>query len=186
MRGHAGAGEAAVGALSVPESFDLGALSTMAADADRAVAALEGDAITTLTALLWDGSRVGVLHIGDTRAYLLRNGVLARLTEDHSYVQKLVDDGELAAEEARGHPQRALLVRALGADGEADLSLRTAIPGDRYLLCSDGLWSVVDDERLQAALAAGTAPEQTVQSLVDLAYAAGAPDNIAVVVADAV
>jgi len=186
MRGHAGVGEAAIGALSVREGFDLGDLSALAAEADRAVSAMEGDAITTLTALLWDGSRVGVLHIGDTRAYLLRNGVLARLTEDHSYVQKLIDDGALAADEARSHPQRALLVRALGAQGETDLSLRTAIPGDRYLLCSDGLWSVVEDEQLKATLAAGDAPEQTVQRLVDLAYEAGAPDNIAVVVADAV
>jgi len=186
VRGHAGAGEAAVGALSVPESFDLGDLSAVAAGADRAVTAIEGDAATTLTALVFHGSRIGVVHIGDSRAYLLRNGVLARLTEDHSYVQKLVDEGSLAADQARSHPQRALLVRALGAHGEADLSLRTAIPGDRYLLCSDGLWSVVEDEPLRAALAAGGDPEQTVQSLVDLAYAAGAPDNIAVVVADAI
>jgi serine/threonine protein phosphatase PrpC len=111
---------------------------------------------------------------------------LARLTQDHSYVQQLVDEGSLAAAETKNHPQRALLVRALGARGEADLSLRTAIAGDRYLLCSDGLWAVVDDEQLRDALAAGGDPEQTVQRLVDLAYAAGAPDNIAVVVADAV
>jgi PPM family protein phosphatase len=186
LRGHAGVGEAAIAALAVREGFDLGDLSALAGEADRAVAAFEGDAITTLTALLWDGSRIGVLHIGDTRAYLLRNGVLARFTQDHSYVQKLVDEGSLGADEARGHPQRALLVRALGSDGEADLSLRTAIPGDRYLLCSDGLWSVVDDDALRAALAAGEDPETTVQRLVDLAYEAGAPDNIAVVVADAV
>ena len=186
VRGHAGAGEAAVGALSVAESLDLGDLSAVVAKADRAVTAIEGDAATTLTALVFQGSRIGVVHIGDTRAYLLRNGVLARLTEDHSYVQKLVDEGSLAADQARSHPQRAMLVRALGAHGEADLSLRTAIPGDRYLLCSDGLWSVVEDERLRAALAAGSDPEQTVQNLVDLAYAAGAPDNIAIVVADAI
>jgi protein phosphatase len=186
MRGHAGVGEAAVGALSARENFDLGELATMATEAGRAVAARDGESITTLTALVWDGSRVGVLHIGDTRAYLLRHGVLARLTQDHSYVQQLVDEGSLAAGEAQSHPQRALLVRALGARGEADLSLRTAIAGDRYLLCSDGLWSVVDDEQLRDALAAGGDPEQTVQRLVDLAYAAGAPDNIAVVVADAV
>jgi protein phosphatase len=186
VRGHIGAGEAAVGALSVNESFDLGDLSAVAAEAGRAVAAIEGDAATTLTALIFQGSRIGVVHIGDSRAYLLRNGVLARLTEDHSYVQKLVNEGSLAADEARSHPQRALLVRALGAEAEADLSLRTAIAGDRYLLCSDGLWSVVEDERLREVLAEGEDPEPTVQRLVDLAYAAGAPDNIAVVVADAV
>jgi len=186
VRGHIGAAEAAVGALSVNESFDLGDLSAVAAEAGRAVTAIEGDAATTLTALIFQGSRIGVVHIGDSRAYLLRNGVLARLTEDHSYVQKLVNEGSLAADEARSHPQRALLVRALGVDAEADLSLRTAIAGDRYLLCSDGLWSVVEDERLREVLAEGGDPEPTVQRLVDLAYAAGAPDNIAVVVADAV
>lgn len=186
VRGHAGVGEAAVGALSARENLDLGELATMATEAGRAVAARDGESVTTLTALVWDGSRVGVLHIGDTRAYLLRQGGLARLTQDHSYVQQLVDEGSLAAAETKSHPQRALLVRALGARGEADLSLRTAIAGDRYLLCSDGLWSVVDDEQLRDALAAGGDPEQTVQRLVDLAYAAGAPDNIAVVVADAV
>jgi len=186
VRGHTGVGEAAVGALSAHADFDLGDLSTLAAAADRAVTALAGDKITTLTALLFHDSRIGVVHIGDTRAYLLRNGVLSRLTEDHSYVQRLVDEGSLAPELAKTHPQRALLVRALGADGEADLSLRTAIAGDRYLLCSDGLWSVVDDDELRDALAAGGDPEQTGQRLIDLAYAAGAPDNIAVVVADAV
>ena len=191
VRGHTGASDAAVGALAAHDSFDLGdvsALAALATEAGRAVAALDGDKITTLTALTWDGSRIGVLHIGDTRAYLLRNGVLARLTEDHSYVQGLIDEGKLAVDQAKTHPQRALLVRALGAEGhgEADLSLRTAIAGDRYLLCSDGLWSVVDDDELRDALAAGGDPGQTAQRLIDLAYAAGAPDNIAVVVADAV
>lgn len=186
VSGHDGAAAAAIGALSVRSAFDLNDLSALAGSAAEAVAELEGDKVTTLTALAWDGSRIGVVHIGDTRAYLLRNGVLAQLTQDHSYVQKLIDEGALPPAEARSHPQRALLVRALGAPGEADLSLRTALPGDRYLLCSDGLWSVVDDDRLRDALAAGGDPEHTVQRLIDLAYAEGAPDNIAVVVADAV
>jgi len=186
VRGNTGVGAAAVGALSAHDHFDLSDLSGLAEEANRAVKELGGEKVTTLTALLFDGSRVGVLHIGDTRAYLLRNGVLARLTQDHSYVQRLVDEGALAPDQAKTHPQRALLVRALGADHEADLSLRTAIAGDRYLLCSDGLWSVVDDDEVRDALAAGGDPEQTGQRLIDLAYAAGAPDNIAVVVADAV
>jgi protein phosphatase len=186
VHGHDGASAAAVGALSVRTAFDLSDLSALAESAAQAVAALDGDKVTTLTALAWDGSRIGVLHIGDTRAYLLRNGVLARLTQDHSYVQQQIDEGSLTQAEARSHPQRAVLVQALGGPGEADLSLRTAMAGDRYLLCSDGLWAVVDDDELRDALAAGGDPEQTAQRLVDLAYEAGAPDNIAVVVADAI
>jgi serine/threonine protein phosphatase PrpC len=186
VNGHDGASAAAVGALSVRSAFDLNDLSALADSAAQAVTALDGDKVTTLTALAWDGSRIGVLHIGDSRAYLLRNGVLARLTQDHSYVQQLIDEGSLTPAEAGSHPQRALLMRALGADGEADLSLRTALPGDRYLLCTDGLWSVVDDDRLRDALAAGGDPEKTVQRLIELAYEAGAPDNLGVVVADTV
>lgn len=187
VNGHEGASAAAVGALSGREAFDLSDLPALADSAARAVTELDGDKVTTLTALAWDGSRIGVLHVGDSRAYLLRNGVLAQLTQDHSFVQREIDEGKLTAVQAKSHPQRALLVRALGApDSEADLSLRTAIAGDRYLLCSDGLWAVVDDDKLRDALAAGGDPEQTVQRLVTLAYEAGAPDNIAVVVADAV
>jgi protein phosphatase len=186
VRGHTGASAAAVGALSAHPTFDLGDLSSLAAEAEKAVSALDGEKVTTLTALAWDGSRIGVLHIGDGRAYLLRNGVLARLTQDHSYVQKMIDEGELTAEQARSHPQRAMLVRAFGAVGEADLSLRTAIAGDRYLLCTDGLWAGVDDDELRDALAAGGDPEQTVRRLAELAEAAGATDDFAIVVADAI
>jgi serine/threonine protein phosphatase PrpC len=180
VRGRALSGEAAIAVLS--PSADLGRLSAMAAEAERVVSAADG--ITTLTALVLDGSRAGLVHIGDSRAYLLRQGALARLTQDHSYVQQLVDQGKLAAADAPAHPQRALLVRALGAGGDADISLRTVLAGDRYLLCSDGLWSVVGDGELRDALAAGEDPGQTAQRLIDLAYAGGAPDNIAVVVAD--
>jgi serine/threonine protein phosphatase PrpC len=184
VRGHTGAAETAVGTLSTRPGLDLSDLAALAAAANEAVCGSKQ--ITTLTALIFDESRVGLLHIGDTRAYLLRQGVLARLTQDHSYVQQLIDEGSLTAAEAAVHPQRALLVRALGADWAADLSLRTAIAGDRYLLCSDGLWTVVGDDKLHDALAAGGDPAQTVRRLADLAVAAGAPDDVAIVVADAV
>ncbi|MET7965903.1 MerR family transcriptional regulator [Micromonospora sp. NPDC005305] len=198
MRGPGGAAAstAAVDALRPLEPADapatelLAALADAVAAADRAVRAHATPAhqpVTTLTAILRRGTRLALVHVGDTRAYLLRGGELSRLTQDHTYVQTLVDQGKLSLAEAGAHPQRALLARALGAgDVEADLALRTALAGDRYLLCSDGLATVVDPEALHAALAGADDPETAVGRLVDLAYAAGAPDNIACVVADLV
>ncbi|MFI5930880.1 MerR family transcriptional regulator [Actinoplanes sp. NPDC051494] len=173
---------------ATPASSPLGVLERGMQDADAAVRVLSGgdgdeQAITTLTAMVWSGSRVGVAHIGDSRAYLLRGGELSRFTDDHSYVQQLVDTGALRADEAAGHPQRPLLVRALGSSGEADLSLRTALAGDRYLLCTDGLWTVVPE---LAGLLAGGDPQHAVDRLIAAAYEAGAPDNIGCVVADVV
>jgi serine/threonine protein phosphatase PrpC len=133
------------------------------------------------------GSQLALVHIGDTRAYLLRGGELSLLTQDHTWVRGEVDQGRLAPAEVRNHPQRALLTRALGAGPqpvEADLALRTALPGDRYLLCSDGLSAFVERDDLRAALSGEPGPDRAAQRLVDLAYAAGAPDNIACVVAD--
>ncbi|GAB1693377.1 hypothetical protein KRM28CT15_51800 [Krasilnikovia sp. M28-CT-15] len=186
--GGAQAAAAAIAALAGAAKVDPAALLATVEAADRAVTGLAGP-VTTLTALCWSGTRLGLIHIGDTRAYLLRHGELARLTQDHSYVQTLVDQGELPPGEAAGHPQRALLVRALGAGpgrSEADIAVRTALLGDRYLLCSDGLWAVTGDAALRDALAAGGEPGDVVDRLVDLAYAGGAPDNIACVVADVV
>lgn len=167
-------------------------LAEAVAEADRTVRAAAVDEhrpVTTLTAMLWSGTQFALVHIGDTRVYLLRGGELFQLTEDHTYVQSLVDQGRLRREEVAAHPQRALLVRALGGGGqplEADLALRTALPGDRYLLCSDGLSAVVDRAALHAALAAVADPDQVVRQLIELAHAHGAPDNIACVVADVV
>src|SRR6266849_3542203 len=95
---------------------------------------------TTLTALLWSGATVAVCHIGDSRAYLLRDGDFRQITRDHTLVQSLVDDGRLTPEAAATHPQRSLLLRALDGRSEAepDLSVREVRAGDRYLLCSDG------------------------------------------------
>ncbi|WFE99357.1 MerR family transcriptional regulator [Micromonospora sp. WMMD964] len=166
-------------------------LAAAVADADRSVRGLatgDDQPGTTLTVMLRSGSQLALAHVGDTRAYLLRDGELSLLTQDHTWVRAQVDQGRLDSAEAAVHPQRALLVRALGAGAqvEVDLALRTARPGDRYLLCSDGLSAVVDREAVRSALAAPTDPEQTVRALVESARAQGAPDNIACVVADVV
>jgi PPM family protein phosphatase len=143
---------------------------------------------STLTAMLWSGSRLALVHIGDSRAYLLRQGELFQITHDHSYVQSLVDAGQLSLDEAASHPQRSLLLRAL--DGStapaADLSWLEAEAGDRYLLCSDGLSAVVPAEGFRLVLAASPQPDEAVRRLIDLANEGGGPDNIACVVADVV
>jgi cell division protein FtsW (lipid II flippase)/serine/threonine protein phosphatase PrpC len=140
---------------------------------------------TTLTAILTSGQRVGLVHIGDSRAYLLRDNALSQITHDHTYVQDLVDAGQITAEEASHHPRRSLLLRALDGrpETEMDLRVREARAGDRYLLCSDGLSSVVTDTTIGDCLRRPT-PEESAQALIDLALRAGGPDNITVVVAD--
>ncbi len=141
---------------------------------------------TTLTALLWTGQRLGMVHVGDSRAYLLRDGVLTQITQDHTWVQRLVDEGRITEEEATTHPQRSLLMRALGSGEhvEPDLSIREVRAGDRYLICSDGLSGVVSHQTLEEALAGYQGPEETVQNLIELALRGGGPDNITVIVAD--
>jgi serine/threonine protein phosphatase PrpC len=139
---------------------------------------------TTLTALLWTGSRLALVHIGDSRAYLLRDGALFRITHDHTVVQSLIDEGRLTEEEAAAHPQRSLLLRALGT-AAPDLRLHDAAPGDRCLLCSDGLSAVIPDDRIQQLLTAA-APDEAVRALVDAANSSGGPDNVSCVVADVV
>lgn len=143
---------------------------------------------TTLTAMLWSGAQLALVHIGDTRAYLLRDGELFQTTHDHTFVQSLVDEGQITADEAASHPRRSLLLRALdGRNTPApDLSLHDAEVGDRYLLCSDGLSTVVDAEQVQHALGTIAEPEHLVRRLVDLANQRGGPDNIACVVADVI
>jgi serine/threonine protein phosphatase PrpC len=198
MRGPGGAAASttAIDALRSLELTDASAVELLAmlaatiSEVDRAVrnaATDQHQPITTLTAILRRDSQLALVHIGDTRAYLLRAGELSQLTQDHTWVQAQVDQGKLGREEAVTHPQRALLVRALGSGGqqvEADLALRTALDGDRYLLCSDGLSAVLDRQAMHTVLTAAADPEHAVQRLIELAYAAGAPDNIACVVAD--
>ncbi|WP_156727993.1 Stp1/IreP family PP2C-type Ser/Thr phosphatase [Streptomyces apocyni] len=141
---------------------------------------------TTLTALLWTGQRLGLVHVGDSRAYLLRDGVLTQITQDHTWVQRLVDEGRITEEEATTHPQRSLLMRALGSADhvEADLSVREVRAGDRYLICSDGLSGVVSHQTMEETLASYQGPQETVQELIQLALRGGGPDNITVIVAD--
>ncbi len=143
---------------------------------------------TTLTAMLWHGHQLALVHIGDSRAYLLRNGELFQITHDHTLVQSLVDEGRITLDEAASHPQRSLLLRALDGRGEVepDVSLREAQLGDRYLLCSDGLCSVVTAETIHHGLSSVAEPEQAVRQLIDLANRGGGPDNITCVVADVV
>ncbi|MCB5163356.1 protein phosphatase 2C domain-containing protein [Streptomyces bambusae] len=141
---------------------------------------------TTLTALLWTGQRLGLVHVGDSRAYLLRDGVLTQITQDHTWVQRLVDEGRITEEEATTHPQRSLLMRALGSGDhvEPDLSIREVRAGDRYLICSDGLSGVVSHQTLEETLAGYHGPHETVQALIQLALRGGGPDNITCIVAD--
>lgn len=141
---------------------------------------------TTLTALLWTGQRLGLVHVGDSRAYLLRDGVLTQITQDHTWVQRLVDEGRITEEEATTHPQRSLLMRALGSGDhvEPDLSIREVRAGDRYLVCSDGLSGVVSHQTMEETLASYQGPQDTVQNLIQLALRGGGPDNITCIVAD--
>lgn len=140
---------------------------------------------TTLTAMLLTGRRMGLAHVGDSRAYLLRDGRLVRLTKDDTYVQALVDKGAISADEATRHPHRSVIIRAV--QGEpinpvcTDLRPRR---GDRYLLCSDGVSDVVDDTAIAEALIANADPRACGERLVELALEAGGRDNITAVVAD--
>ncbi len=141
---------------------------------------------TTVTAMIRSGNRLGLLHVGDSRGYLLRNGELTQITRDHTLVQNLVDAGRLTEAEAQTHPQRNVVTRVL--DGahpvEPDLSVRELRAGDRFLLCSDGLSGVVSNETLQQTLVEYDDPEQAADALVALALRGGGPDNITCVVAD--
>jgi PPM family protein phosphatase len=141
---------------------------------------------TTLTAILFAGGRLALCHVGDSRAYLVRDGQLSQITHDDTFVQTLIDDGRITAEEANTHPQRSLLLRALnGQEVEPDLSMREARDGDRYLLCSDGLSGVVSEETIAEALK-DPDPESTADRLIELALRSGGPDNVTVIVADVI
>ncbi|MBM7231003.1 serine/threonine-protein phosphatase [Dietzia cinnamea] len=140
----------------------------------------------TATALLFDGRRMGLIHVGDSRAYLLRDGALSQITKDDTFVQSLVDRGELSADEAHTHPRRSLILKALtGEPVEPTAVIREARVGDRYLLCSDGLSDPVSTETIAETLSTGTV-EEAADRLVQLALRSGGPDNITVVLADVV
>ncbi|HEX5255317.1 MAG TPA: protein phosphatase 2C domain-containing protein [Mycobacterium sp.] len=141
---------------------------------------------TTLTAILFAGDRIGMVHIGDSRGYMLRDGELTQITKDDTFVQTLVDEGRITREEAHSHPQRSLIMRALtGHEVEPTLTMREARAGDRYLLCSDGLSDPVSDETILEALQIPDVAEAAYR-LIELALRGGGPDNVTVVVADVV
>jgi protein phosphatase len=205
MGGHA-AGElasaAAIATMSEVEPAGLGDVEALERLSEAVVATSEriADVVsanpelagmgTTLTALAWLGGeppRVAVLHVGDSRAYLLRDGEMRQVTRDHTYVQTLIDAGRITAEEATRHPRRNLLMRAIDGvhPAEPDVSVREARAGDRYLVCSDGLCGYVSDPDIARLLALAD-PTAVVTALVDAALEAGAPDNVTCVVADVV
>jgi PPM family protein phosphatase len=140
---------------------------------------------TTITSALFDGTRIGVAHVGDSRGYLLRDGTLSQLTKDHTFVQSLIDEGRITEEESRTHPHRNLILRAVDGvhETDPDLFYVDLAPGDRILLCSDGASGVLDSERLADILGTGTVDFAVVE-LVRAALDAGSSDNITVVVAD--
>ncbi|MDN4476093.1 protein phosphatase 2C domain-containing protein [Demequina sp. SYSU T00192] len=144
---------------------------------------------TTVTALLRSGSTLSMAHIGDSRAYLLRDGDLEQITTDHSFVQHLVDTGRLSVADAEHHPKRSMLLRVLGdidADVPVDISVRETRDGDRWLLCSDGLSGVVSKDTLRKTMLEVEDPGDCADALVGLALAAGAPDNVTCVIGDIV
>lgn len=176
-----------------PEDADI--LALLGAAAEDANAAIDASVQqhpeqagmgTTLTALMFNGRAFGLIHAGDSRGYLLRDGKLRQLTKDDTFVQSLVDDGRLAPEDVSSHPQKSLILKAYtGREVQPHLEMLEAKPGDRVLLCSDGLSDPVTFETIQVALGDGT-PEMASQRLIELALRSGGPDNVTVVVADVV
>ncbi|MFC8663516.1 MerR family transcriptional regulator [Streptomyces sp. NPDC057199] len=196
--GGAPASSAAVEALKfldhepLPAGGVLNLLEDAVQGATRAVQEVAGPTAeigTTLTAMVWTGSQLALVHIGDSRAYLLRDGGLFRITHDHTMVQSMLDEGRLTPEEATAHPQRALLLKALTGGGPApdlDVRLHDALAGDRYLLCSDGLSAVVPEDTIRDTLTTASAPAEAARALVRAANDSGGPDNVSCVVADLV
>lgn len=200
MGGHVGGEVASKIVIGTLERLDedralgdlMGALRDAVAEANQRITEavqrssdLEGMG-TTLTALRFVGSHVGLVHVGDSRAYLLRDGVLTQITHDDTYVQYLVDTGQLTPDEAKDHPRKSVILRALrGAEVDPDVAIREARAGDRYLLCTDGLSDVVSAETIVQTLQAAD-PQESADRLVELALRGGGPDNVTVIVADVV
>jgi len=138
---------------------------------------------TTLTGLLVDGEEVAIVHVGDSRAYVFRDGELRQLTRDHSLVEELRRQGRLTPEEAEEHPQRSIITRALGPERDVELDVHThrARSGDLYLVCSDGLTSMVREDRMREIVASATSLQAAVDALVAEANEMGGRDNITVV-----
>lgn len=142
---------------------------------------------TTVSGLLRVGDHVAIAHIGDSRIYLFRDGELSQITADHTFVQRLVDSGRITAEEAAVHPRRSVLMRVLGdvdASPEIDTTVMPTRPGDRWLICSDGLSSYVADDKVQAVLGSVADAQDVADRLVRESLDQGAPDNVTVVLVD--
>lgn len=204
MGGHAGgdiASSLAIAALAPLDETEHGPQEALA-DLERTVEQARQDLVhasevdpdlagmgTTVTALLRSGNTLAMAHLGDSRAYLLRDGALNQVTVDHTFVQHLVDTGRISPDEAETHPQRNVVMRVLGdfdVDLTPDMSVREARPGDRWLLCSDGLSGFVPLEQITQVLAECESPEEAADLLITLAMTAASTDNITVVVADVV
>ena len=195
MGGHRGGEVASSLALeTVQGMFERreGSLAEQVAEANRAVfdrsqndRKVSGMG-TTLTAAQVDGNRVHLVHVGDSRAYLLRGGELTQVTEDHTLVHRMVMEGEISEEEAETHPHRSILTRALGVDqniqvDEGDLEVA---PGDRLLLCTDGLTGMVPEGEIREILLESLDPQEAVDKLVKVANRAGGIDNITALILD--
>ncbi|RPF23387.1 PP2C family protein-serine/threonine phosphatase [Myceligenerans xiligouense] len=204
MGGHAGGDVASSLTIAALTPLDHGDHSTdrLLTDLEQSVDRARQDLIaattsdpdlagmgTTVTALLRSGNTLAMAHLGDSRAYLLRDGLLTQVTVDHTFVQHLVDTGRISADEAETHPQRNVVMRVLGdfdLDLTPDMSVREAIPGDRWMLCSDGLSGFVSVEDLTETLGGVADPAEAAERLVSAAMREGSTDNISVVVADVV
>ncbi|GAA3752604.1 protein phosphatase 2C domain-containing protein [Microbacterium kribbense] len=202
MGGHAGGDVASSLALARLQGLDHGYESTGAAEhaLRHAMTAAAGDLIdtvkaqpelagmgTTVCAIIMVDEYAVIAHIGDSRIYLYRDDELTQITTDHTFVQRLVDSGRITPEEARYHPRRSVLMRVLGdmsADPEVDAFVMPTRPGDRWLICSDGLCGVVDDTHMAKTMALGQAPGRTADMLLKQALDAGAPDNVTIVIVD--
>jgi protein phosphatase len=142
---------------------------------------------TTVSAMIRVGDQLALAHIGDSRIYLYRGGELKQVSTDHTFVQRLVDSGRITEEEAMVHPRRSVLMRVLGdvdASPEIDTWILDTKPGDRWLICSDGLSGVVKNDDLKAALASKEGPRQVAERLLKQSLDAGAPDNVTAVILD--
>ena len=140
----------------------------------------------TASAVLIEGNKMAVAHVGVSRVYLLRHGTLVRVTHDHSYVEELVDSGQITADEARVHPSRSVITRALGSDPDmyADHFSLEVNDGDRIIVCSDGLSSMITDASIEALAVSSVTPQQAADNLVSAALTAGGGDNVTVIVID--
>ncbi|PYD00770.1 serine/threonine-protein phosphatase [Microbacterium esteraromaticum] len=202
MGGHAGGDVASTIAVSRMEALDRGYSSTDDAQAELQAAATTAasDLVraskerpelaglgTTLCAIVMVDDHAVIGHIGDSRIYLYRDDALTQITTDHTFVQRLVDSGRITVEEARYHPRRSVLMRVLSdmdIAPDLDMFVMPTRPGDRWLLCSDGLSGVVDDEHIAKAMRLGLAPGRTADNLLKQALDGGAPDNVTIVLVD--